>query len=85
MTKGEPQDPRDILIAWMEDRGCTQTWLADKIGYTRAMVNWILKKRKPMSKRMVRDLREKLDVPVEWSPNQPIVELGGERETTPQA
>ena len=85
MTNGAPQDPRDVLIAWMEERGCSQTWLAQRIGYTRAMVNWVLKKRKAMSKRMARDLREKLEVPLEWSPHQPIEASEDGRETTTSA
>ena len=70
-------DPRDVLRNWIDNEGRSQTWVADKIGYTRPMLNYVLQKRRRMSKRMVRDVNAQLatyGLHLTWIPDQPVVE-----------
>jgi antitoxin component HigA of HigAB toxin-antitoxin module len=64
------QDPRDVLRAWIEQRGCSITWVAAQIGWSREMLSYVLHKQQRMSPKLARDLREKLGVPVQGQPRQ---------------
>lgn len=68
------RDPRDVLKEWVEDRGCSLTWVAEKTGWSREMISYVYNKKRAMSKKLALDLRTKLEIPLQWSADQPIVE-----------
>jgi hypothetical protein len=67
----EERDPRDILDAWVKARGCSVTWVAQQVGWSREMLSQVINKQQRMSKKLARDLREKLGIPVEGQPRLP--------------
>ena len=67
------RDPRDVFKDWVEDRGCSLTWVAERTGWSREMISYVYNKKRAMSKKLALDLRTKLEIPLEWIADQPIV------------
>lgn len=67
-------DPRDDLRQWMDAHDRGPTWVAEQSGWTREMISYVYHKRKKMSRKLARDLQERLGIDIRWTPDQPIVE-----------
>ena len=70
----EVRDPRDVFKDWVVNRGCSLTWVAEKTGWSREMISYVYNKKRTMSKKLALDLRTKLEIPLEWRADQPIVD-----------
>jgi ribosome-binding protein aMBF1 (putative translation factor) len=53
-----------ILKDWIEKQGRKQTWVAQQVGYSPQWLNYVLKRKKPMSDKLARALRDKLGIPL---------------------
>jgi antitoxin component HigA of HigAB toxin-antitoxin module len=66
----DDKDPRDVLHEWIRARGCSVTWVAQQIGWSREMLSYVLHKKHRMSDKLARALREKLGIPVQGQPRR---------------
>ena len=61
-------DRVDILKDWMEREGRKAKWVAAQIDLSETWMSYILNRRRSMSEKIARDLREKLKVPFDDLP-----------------
>jgi antitoxin component HigA of HigAB toxin-antitoxin module len=57
-------DRVEVLKDWIAKEGRKQTWVAQQVGYSPQWLNYVLKRKKPMSAKLARALRDKLGIPL---------------------
>jgi hypothetical protein len=57
-------DRVEVLRDWIAKEGRKQTWVAQQVGYSPQWLNYVLKRKKPMSDTLARALRDKLGIPL---------------------
>jgi hypothetical protein len=75
-------DRAEILKDWIEREGRKQTWVAQQVGCSPQWLNYILKRKKLMSDKMARALRDKLGIPL--GDKEPAIRNGHKRKTAPK-
>ena len=59
---------QDALRRWMEDNERGPSWVAQKVGYTREWISYVLNGRKPFSDKLALALQETLGIRFEDLP-----------------
>jgi transcriptional regulator with XRE-family HTH domain len=59
---------QEALRRWMEDNERGPSWVAQKVGYTREWISYVLNGHKPFSDKLARALQETLGVPFDNLP-----------------
>ena len=57
-------DRVQILKDWIEREGRKQTWVAQQVGCTPQWLNYVIKRRKPLSDKLAQMLQDKLGIPL---------------------
>lgn len=58
-------DPRDVLREWLDDNERSIAWAARQIGWTRVQLSNVVNKKRPMSPKLARALRDTLGIAVD--------------------
>jgi antitoxin component HigA of HigAB toxin-antitoxin module len=67
-------DRVEVLKDWIAKEGRKQTWVAQQVGYSPQWLNYVLKRKKPMSEKLARALRDKLGIPL--IDEEPVIRNG---------